>query len=271
MVFQYALIGVEGGWRLRGNAEAVEINGPVAMNAPRMERNRVGVPVANSSESPEAPTPQLLLAFEEVSKPLKGEDVQMRLWLKNDSPQLRDLSFTLSVQAMRYNGTPAGKIQVEETERKVEPHKDLSIPVVVPYSSYRDLMVPNGSMNFSAVVTEKGAPDGVFMAVHCVALENPPISIKVSSPCRVGTETSAEVVFMNPIDGTLTDCCLTVSGSGLFKKETTFRLPDLRPNVRVRVKFFFVPYKSGERSLLIDFDCSSFRDMKESCSITVKP
>ncbi|KAM9758641.1 protein-glutamine gamma-glutamyltransferase 2-like [Menidia menidia] len=271
MVFQYALIGVEGGWRLRGNAEALEINGPAAMNAPRMERNRVGEPVANSSESPEAPTPQLLLAFEEVSKPLKGEDVQMRLWLKNDSPQLRELSFTLSVQAMRYNGTPAGKIQVEETERKVEPHKDLSIPVVVPYSSYRDLMVPNGSMNFSAVVTEKGAPDGVFMAVHCVALENPPISIKVSSPCRVGTETSAEVVFMNPIDGTLTDCCLTVSGSGLFKKETTFRLPDLRPNVWVRVKFFFVPYKSGERSLLIDFDCSSFRDMKESCSVTVKP
>uniref|UniRef100_A0A3B5QVZ1 Protein-glutamine gamma-glutamyltransferase 2 n=1 Tax=Xiphophorus maculatus TaxID=8083 RepID=A0A3B5QVZ1_XIPMA len=87
----------------------------------------------------------------------------------------------------------------------------------------------------------------------------------------VNREMTAEVLFQNPGQEILRDCSLTLTGSGLFNGELITRLPDLLPNNRVRVKFHFVPYKSGDRTLLVDFDCASFRDIKKSCTVIVKP
>uniref|UniRef100_A0A3B3VAF8 Protein-glutamine gamma-glutamyltransferase 2 n=1 Tax=Poecilia latipinna TaxID=48699 RepID=A0A3B3VAF8_9TELE len=87
----------------------------------------------------------------------------------------------------------------------------------------------------------------------------------------VNRELTAEVLFQNPVKEILRDCSLTLTGSGLFIGELITRLPDLLPDNRVRVKFHFVPYKSGERTLIVDFDCASFRDIKQSCTVIVKP
>ncbi|KAF3856825.1 hypothetical protein F7725_017548 [Dissostichus mawsoni] len=45
------------------------------------------------------------------------------------------------------------------------------------------------------------------------------------------------------------------------------RMADLKPNNCIHVKFSFVPYKSGKRTLLADIDCSTFRDIKASCIV----
>uniref|UniRef100_A0A3P8TLA8 protein-glutamine gamma-glutamyltransferase n=1 Tax=Amphiprion percula TaxID=161767 RepID=A0A3P8TLA8_AMPPE len=49
----------------------------------------------------------------------------------------------------------------------------------------------------------------------------------------------------------------------------TCRIPDLKPKNRLRVKFYFVPYKKGEKTLTADFDCDTFRDIKASCTVNV--
>ncbi|XP_072237590.1 protein-glutamine gamma-glutamyltransferase E-like isoform X1 [Leuresthes tenuis] len=219
---------------------------------------------------PTAP-PQLFMRFEEVSEPVNGEDVKLKLVLSSDSGEPRLLSVNISVQAMRYNGSPAGNIQNEVTEQKLQPGKDLSIPIVVPFSKYHKYMMQSESMNISAVVTDKQSPDNVYLADDLVVLKDPPISVTVSGPGRLYSEMSAEVIFMNPVNETLKDCTLTVSGSGLFVGETTYNLPNLPPSHRFHVKFFFVPYKSGQKTLMIDFDCSSFRDIKDSFAVTVRP
>ena len=46
---------------------------------------------------------------------------------------------------------------------------------------------------------------------------------QASGPGRLYSEMSAEVIFMNPANETLKDCTLTVSGSGLFVGETTYK------------------------------------------------
>ncbi|XP_008291240.1 protein-glutamine gamma-glutamyltransferase 5 [Stegastes partitus] len=70
-------------------------------------------------------------------------------------------------------------------------------------------------------------------------------------------------------DETLTNCTLTLSGAGLFKADVDCQIPDLQPNNRIRVKFFFVPYKKGEKTITADFDCATFRDIKGSCTVNV--
>ncbi|XP_035986261.1 protein-glutamine gamma-glutamyltransferase 5-like [Fundulus heteroclitus] len=97
------------------------------------------------------------------------------------------------------------------------------------------------------------------------------MTISVSDEVRVNQEMTVEVAFTNPVNEILRDCTLTLSGTGLFKWEEIARLPDLMPNKKLHVKMSTVPYKSGEKTLLVDFDCASFRDIKTSCIVHVNP
>ena len=81
----------------------------------------------------------------------------------------------------------------------------------------------------------------------------------------------SEVVFMNPVNKTLKDGRLSVSGSGLLDGELEYRIPDLKPNCRVRVQFWLVPYRSGQKTLVANLDCAMFRNIKASCTVDVRP
>ncbi|KAK5614749.1 hypothetical protein CRENBAI_018712 [Crenichthys baileyi] len=217
------------------------------------------------------PPPQLLIRFEEVSKPVNGEDVNLRMILKCTSSVVRELSININAQAMKYTGQPAGNILTKAMEMKLLPGNDHPIPILIPFLTYNKLMTECESINISAMITDKLESDHVFLAENRIVLMNPPISINTPGEGRLNKEMIAEVLFMNPVKEILRDCSVTLSGSGLFHSEIITRLPDLLPNNRVRVKYSFVPYRSGERTLLVDFDCSSFRDIKKSCTIIVRP
>ncbi|XP_047188629.1 protein-glutamine gamma-glutamyltransferase E isoform X2 [Scophthalmus maximus] len=211
------------------------------------------------------------LRFREVSKPLNGKDVKLDLVLRSESRVARPLSINISVQAMRYNGSAVAHIQTEVKEEILQPGKGLSIPVLVLFSAYHKHMVQCDSVKVSAVVTDKENPDDVYLAESDVVLLDPPLSIIVSGPVRLNHETSVELIFKNPANETLTDCELTVSGSGLLRDETPWKLPELQPKKQFRIKVFFVPYKKGEKTLMAVIDCSTFRDIKATYTVTVAP
>ncbi|XP_028261942.1 protein-glutamine gamma-glutamyltransferase 6 [Parambassis ranga] len=237
-----------------------------------LTRGEEGRVVNGGTEDNRIPPPaKVSMRFEEVYKPVDGKDVSLKLVLSSDSSVPRPLSINISVQAVRYNSQPAVNIQTEKMEKTLLPGKDLSVPVLVPFLVYHKHMVLCESMKISAVVTDKQKPENTYLAVNDVVLKDPPISITLCGPTRLFQMACAEVVFMNPVNETLKDCTLTLSGSGLLREDIEEKLPDLRPNNRVRVKFFFSPHKSGEKTLMADFDCSSFRDIKCYCTVNVRP
>nr|XP_046240951.1 protein-glutamine gamma-glutamyltransferase 6 [Scatophagus argus] len=215
--------------------------------------------------------PQITMRFEEVSKPMNGKDVSLKLVLHSKSAVAMQLSINISVQAMRYNGTPAANIKSEVKEETLQPGKDLFIPVLVPFLVYHEHIVDRESMKISAVVMDKLNPVNTCLAVNDVVLLDPPISVKVFGPVRVNRETYGEVVFMNPAQETLKNCSLTFSGSGLWEKDMEYKFADLRPNSRITIKFTFAPYKTGKKTLTIGFNCSTFRDIKGWCLVDVEP
>uniref|UniRef100_A0A1A8U436 Protein-glutamine gamma-glutamyltransferase 2 n=1 Tax=Nothobranchius furzeri TaxID=105023 RepID=A0A1A8U436_NOTFU len=230
---------------------------------------RMGAVDDMKNDKPSAPPPQLHIQFEEDSRPVIGEDVKLKLVLSSDSTVTRLLSVNISVQAMRYTGHPAGNIQTEVTEQKLLPGEDLSIPILVPFLTYQKYMVQCRNMTFSTIITDLQNKENRYLAERHINLMDPPISINVTDEGRVNQPMTVEMVFMNPVEDTLRNCTLTVSGSGLTE-ETTIKLQDLQQGRRLRVQFTIVPYRSGERTLLLDFDCSLFRDIKKSCSICVQ-
>ncbi|CAI5687205.1 unnamed protein product [Oreochromis niloticus] len=235
------------------------------------EGNNTEDKTTNNTNDSILPLPQIAMRFEEVSKPMDGQDVSLKLVLNSESRTARPVSINISVQAMRYNGSPVENIQTETKEETLLPGKDLSIPILVPFLVYHKHMVGSDSMKISAVVTDKLEPRNVYLAVNDVILLNPPMSITVNGPVRLNQRTVAEVVFMNPINKMLTDCTLTLSGSGLVDGEDKCILPNLRPSNRIRIQLTFFPKKTGKKTLMADFDCSSFRDLKCTCTFDVLP
>ncbi|XP_068451964.1 protein-glutamine gamma-glutamyltransferase E-like [Clinocottus analis] len=230
----------------------------------------------DDEESPDAgppePTPPEVvhMRFEEVTPPMNGKNVRLKLVLKSASTINRPLLVDIRVAAMRYNGTVTTKIQNEVKEKTLLPRKDLRIPIRVPFSVYHKHMLASDCMNFSVVVTDKKMPDYVYLAEDDVVLIDPPITIKLPKWTRRFRTVQAEVVFNNPANETLTKCSLTFSGSGLVHDELKIKLPDLKKNNRLRVMVPITPYKAGKKTLLLDFDCATFRDIKGKCTINVR-
>ncbi|XP_070815492.1 protein-glutamine gamma-glutamyltransferase 5-like [Chaetodon trifascialis] len=217
------------------------------------------------------PPPEVSIRFEEVTKPVNGKDVSLKLVLHSRSSVARPLSVNISVQAMNYNGSPAANIQSHVKEETLQPEKDLSIPILVPYSAYKEHMLDCEIMKVEAIITDKQKPDNIYLAEDDVILQDPPISVTVFGTVRLNCKSNGEVVFKNPVNETLKNCTVTCSGSGLFRDDMEYQVPDIKPNNQARVKFSFFPYKAGKKTLMIDFDCSTFRDIKRSCTVNVKP
>ncbi|CAJ1050831.1 LOW QUALITY PROTEIN: protein-glutamine gamma-glutamyltransferase 5-like [Xyrichtys novacula] len=261
----------------RGNVEPVGYGlpeeTPEEMPEETPEEMPDETPDEAADETPEIiqPPPKVLLRFEEVSQPMNGKDVSLNLLLSSASTADRPLYIFISVQAMKYDGNPEGTIKAEKKEETLLPGNELKIPILVPFTMYSKPMLECDSMKISALVKDKENPDHPYLGEHDIVLLNPPINVKFTSDAKVGTLTSAEVTFSNTVNETLTNCSMTISGSGLCKAEYQVQLGDLLQSRRIRVRFPILPYKAGVRTLLVDFDCSVFRDIKGSCTVTVKP
>ncbi|XP_075952497.1 protein-glutamine gamma-glutamyltransferase 2-like [Anarhichas minor] len=223
--------------------------------------------------SPPQPTlpPQVLMHFEEVTPPTNGKNVRMKLVLHSKSTAARPLSIYIRVQAMMYHGKAAMSIRNEMKEKTLQPGIDLVIPIRIPFSDYHKPMLECDSIRFSAVVTDKEKPDYSYLAEGDVVLLDPPITINLSKTAKMNRMVRGEVIFKNPVYETLMNCSLTLSGSGLLRDEYKIEIPDLKKNNQIRVHFTLLPYKIGKKTLVADFDCSTFRDIKGRRTITIKP
>uniref|UniRef100_A0A3P9QFK8 Protein-glutamine gamma-glutamyltransferase 2 n=1 Tax=Poecilia reticulata TaxID=8081 RepID=A0A3P9QFK8_POERE len=113
------------------------------------------------------------------SRGQNGKDVNLKMIVSSDTSTTRTFSVSISVQAMKYTGQPEGNIQTEVTEQKLLPKKGPSL-----FSYF-------------------------FSGLRLFVMQ-------VSGGSKVNQELTAEVVFTNPIDETLSDCSMSLSGSGLM-------------------------------------------------------
>ncbi|KAK6320866.1 hypothetical protein J4Q44_G00078420 [Coregonus suidteri] len=152
----------------------------------------------------------------ELTKPLSGKDIDLKLVLNSDDRETRTLVIHVNVQAMRYTGIPSSKIQTELKEQKLRPNQDLIIPIHIPFSVYGENMRESNSIKVSAVVTDKDNSDAVYITEKDIVPENPSLTIKAIGSELQYSDMMAEVVFENPLSEGLRDCSITVTGSGLL-------------------------------------------------------
>ncbi|KAI3375997.1 hypothetical protein L3Q82_016526, partial [Scortum barcoo] len=97
--------------------------------------------------------------------------------------------------------------------------EDVILPIEIPFLSYSKFMVGCDSMKVSVMAFDKQQQDEIYHTEIDIALEDPPISIKVLSEARLYHSMTIEVKFTNPLNETLRYCSLNITGCGLFKSD----------------------------------------------------
>ncbi|XP_034021863.1 protein-glutamine gamma-glutamyltransferase 2-like [Thalassophryne amazonica] len=222
-------------------------------------------------EPPEAePTKEeLSIRFDDVGDPVNGQDVSLMLVLSCNNKDPMPLCLNITVKAKTYCGSSHGTIQSEVKQETLQPGKDLSIPLKIPFSDYRKPMKDCDSMKVSVVVKHE---ETNYLAEEDIELDDPPMSVTVEGELTVKQPAAAKVVFMNPIEEPLTNCSLTMSGSGLIPGDWDWKIPDIPAGSQLRCTIRFHPEKDGDSKILTaKFTCDPFGDIKTTCSCEVKP
>ncbi|XP_067314791.1 protein-glutamine gamma-glutamyltransferase 2 isoform X2 [Pseudorasbora parva] len=217
----------------------------------------------------ETPSPALQMNLSLDGPPLNGADIKLKLVLKSDSTQAQDLTLQMSAQVMRYTGNPAANIWSNSTNTNLQPKAEQTLSFTVPFAAYGPKMMDNNCIKVCVIATDKTGE--TYLAEKDIVPHSPSLVIRVSGTPLQDSEMSAEVVFENPLPVALKNCCVTLTGSGLLKQAETSSTAELGPGQRIRLSVTFRPYRLGPKKLVADFDSATFRNIKASVDVNVRP
>ncbi|KAI2663968.1 Protein-glutamine gamma-glutamyltransferase 2 [Labeo rohita] len=219
----------------------------------------------------ETPRPNVQMKVSLEGAPLNGAGIRLKLLLKSDNTKAQDLTLKMSAQVMRYTGNPAADVWNHTADVQLQPKTEQTLPFAVPFAAYGPNLLDNNCIKVSVIATDKSDSKEVYLAEKDVVPHSPTLKVTVSGTPLQDSEMTAEVVFENPLTTPLKNCSMTLTGSGLLKQTEQSNTVELGPGQRITLKVTFKPYKMGPRKLVANFDSCTFRDIKSSVDINVRP
>ncbi|XP_078092532.1 protein-glutamine gamma-glutamyltransferase 2-like [Mustelus asterias] len=200
-----------------------------------------------------------------------GNPFTVSMVISNKTSEKKVCNLKFWAKKRQYNGVSEKQIiKKHKQDITIPPNEDLKIPLKLDYKEYGLFPDMYNLMKLVSLVTDTSSENKAF-AVKDISLINPPLIIKMLSHSAVLTKKAVvEISFQNHFPEILKDCVMTLEGAGLIEGEKEIKFPDVAPNELAKVKCDFVPYKSGLKKLLVDFDCDKVRDVKGSLDITVQ-
>ncbi|XP_043088098.1 protein-glutamine gamma-glutamyltransferase 2 isoform X2 [Puntigrus tetrazona] len=218
----------------------------------------------------ETPRPSVQMKLSLDGAPLNGADIRLTLLVKSDSSKAQDLTLKMSAQVMRYTGNPAASIWSYSTDLQLLPNTEQSLPFTLPFTAYGPKLMDNNCIKVSVIASDKSQGQ-VYLVEKDVVPHSPELNVTVGGTPLQDSEMSAEVMFLNPLSSPLRNCSITLTGSGLLKQTEQSSTVELGPGQRITLKVTFKPYRVGPRKLVANFDSSTFKDIKVSVDINVRP
>ncbi|PVD21176.1 hypothetical protein C0Q70_19343 [Pomacea canaliculata] len=199
-----------------------------------------------------------------------GQDVMVKLQATNTSKEQRTLDGLMTISTMYYTGVVDrdDRVGQENIEHCVlQPGETKDILMTCHPQGYLKKLKDCCMFSVTAMTTV-GETKQCFVNRTELRLRKPHINIKAPAKGTVGTEIAVEVSFTNPLKVSLTHCYLEVEGPGLTENQ---RIPqgDVQASGTFIASFKIKPQKTGERELIVNFNCDQLEDVNGSCKITV--
>ncbi|XP_063157691.1 protein-glutamine gamma-glutamyltransferase K isoform X2 [Candoia aspera] len=181
-----------------------------------------------------------------------GQDISLRVILKNRSSMPRNVSLNLFVAVMYYTGVTGSHFKKEQRQVQVPAGGTQPVPMVISYPEYKPHLVDQGAMKLS--ISGKVAETGQVIAKeHTFRLRTPDLTLTLLGPAIVGQETQVQIVFKNPLPVTLTNAVFHMEGSGL-STPNTMTVGNIGPHQTVTLRQTFTPLRPGRRQLVASLD-----------------
>ncbi|XP_053309882.1 protein-glutamine gamma-glutamyltransferase E-like [Spea bombifrons] len=214
-----------------------------------------------------APKPDFTGTFKLSGQPQVGENVVVPLALKNTAADTKSIKVNITATAIVYTRAPVKEILSEEKSVSLGPNEEKNVPVTVSYSQYKNAITTDNMIQLVAVCEDdKG---GRLLVDTVVTLKSPPLLIQITGQPALNKPFTVDIIFSNPISEDVANSRLIVEGSGLLKQPLTINAPPLKPKQRSVTEFQIFPYRTGERSLMVDFSSDKFSDVKAYQTVNV--
>uniref|UniRef100_UPI00398E864B protein-glutamine gamma-glutamyltransferase 2-like n=1 Tax=Pristiophorus japonicus TaxID=55135 RepID=UPI00398E864B len=199
-----------------------------------------------------------------------GKPFVVTLVVSNNTSEKKDCSLLFQTNKRRYTGFSGPQVKTIKQEITIAPNEVKVIDLTLDYEEYGRFLDMYNLMTLILIVIDLSSKRKTAV-IKDITLINPPLTIKIPmGPVVLNTKLNAEISFLNTFPDTLKDCVMTLEGAGLIKGEKQINFADIEPNQTATVRYDFVPYKSGMKRLLVDFDCDKLQDVKGSLNIVVQ-
>ncbi|XP_053117285.1 protein-glutamine gamma-glutamyltransferase K [Hemicordylus capensis] len=198
-----------------------------------------------------------------------GQDISLRINLKNRSNVPRNVSLNLFVAVMYYTGVTGSNFKQEQRQVQVPAGGAQAVPMVISYAEYKPHLVDQGAMKLS-VSGKVAETSQVIAKEHTFRLRTPDLTLTMLGPAIVGQETQVQVVFKNPLPVTLTGAVFHMEGSGL-STPSTMTVGNIGPHQTVRLRQPFTPLRAGRRQLVASLDSPQLSQVHGVLTIEVTP
>ncbi|KAG8455376.1 hypothetical protein GDO86_001536 [Hymenochirus boettgeri] len=199
---------------------------------------------------------------------ITGNDINIRVLLKNCSNNRRSVSLTMCVAVMFYNGVCKESFKTENGDLVLNPGEVKAVGMLVRYDEYCKHLVDQGAMMFtvSGIVKETGQK---LAKQHTFRTRTPDLVIKVRGEPIVGQQIVAEIIFTNPLQKTLHKAAFHVEGPGLQRPKIV-QVGDIGPLKTVSITERFTPRRSGPRQFIASLESNELSQVHGVTEVTVR-
>ncbi|XP_018093877.2 protein 4.2-like [Xenopus laevis] len=197
-----------------------------------------------------------------------GQDITIKVSLSNQSRARKDLCLVLYAQYVHRNGNFCPNFWKQEYTVSLQAHEEKTVFTCIRPSEYGDFKWESNLIRLTGLA--KDVTSTISASRH-VTLYKPTLCIQMQTEALQYQLITSIIIITNPIEETLEDCVLTVSGESLIYRERLYSCKNIGPGSTEAYKIRFAPTQIGPLKFQVRFDCKQFRDVRRSQAVEVLP
>lgn len=197
-----------------------------------------------------------------------GQPFKVKLLIRNESSEERTVSAALTARSIYYTGVHHSIIKRAEGVVKLKPKKEQDITLTVEYKEYWKRLQEQCMIKMYAICRVKETGQ-TWTDEDDFQVEKPPLKIEVPKEVKRGEQCEVVFSFTNPLDEELTECHLSIDGSGLLQPRSISVPGAVQPKGKFIYNFRFTPKIHGLRKIVAVFNAKELFDINGAHSMTV--
>ncbi|KAM8945861.1 protein 4.2-like, partial [Pelodytes ibericus] len=220
---------------------------------------------SSSSNLPEYPV-RISLDIEDGL--LYGQDLNLSLFISNQSKSEKDLCVVLSAQYICEGRDKTPNFWKQEIDFTLEAEEQNTFRTQISYEQYAQSLWESNLVRLTGLV--KGITSTISTSRN-VTVFKPELTIQMQKEALLYQPITATISITNPLGEILEVCILKASGQGLIHNKRSYGCENIDSGSTDEYSITFAPTKTGFLKLYVEFECRQFSRVNSTHIVKVLP